>query len=199
MNKQKTYLRYVFWPAQIIALLAIIFTSPNWLFLFLGWVLFCGLGSAVVLHRVVCHKSIQVKSYLKKRKTFLRKEVNSFETIENDRPMVFITHMEHHSNHTSWLETIADVEIIAADEEGLVNINHLEQLLVQYTHRKNKIVSVTSCSNVTGLLTPYHEIAKIGHAHGARARRPRVPQPCRRRAECRTAPRPSLRGHGSGS
>ena len=30
MNKQKTYLRYVFWPAQIIALMAIIFTSPNW-------------------------------------------------------------------------------------------------------------------------------------------------------------------------
>ena len=28
------------------------------------------------------------------------------------RPIVFITHMEHHSNQTSWLETIADVEII---------------------------------------------------------------------------------------
>ena len=84
-----------------------------------------------------------------------------------NKPVIFITHMEHHSNHTSWLETIADVEIIAADEEGLVNINHLEHLLVQYTHRKYKIVSVTSCSNVTGLLTPYHEIAKIGHAHGA--------------------------------
>ena len=65
MNKQKTYLRYVFWPAQIIALMAIIFTSPNWLFLFLAWILFCGLGSAVTLHRVVSHKSIKVKDYLK--------------------------------------------------------------------------------------------------------------------------------------
>jgi len=29
---------------------------------------------------------------------------------EELRPIVFVTHMEHHSNHTSWLETIADVE-----------------------------------------------------------------------------------------
>ena len=65
MNKQKSYLMYVFWPAQIIALLAIIFTTPNWLFLFLGWVLFCGLGSAVILHRVISHKSIKIKDYLK--------------------------------------------------------------------------------------------------------------------------------------
>src|SRR5690606_515999 len=28
------------------------------------------------------------------------------------RPVVFITHMEHHSNQTSWLETIAKVEVI---------------------------------------------------------------------------------------
>jgi hypothetical protein len=28
------------------------------------------------------------------------------------RPIVFISHMEHHSNQTSWLETIADVVVI---------------------------------------------------------------------------------------
>ena len=71
MNKQKSYLMYVFWPAQIIALLAIIFTTPNWLFLFLGWVLFCGLGSAVILHRVISHKSIKIKDYLKNPLLFL--------------------------------------------------------------------------------------------------------------------------------
>jgi selenocysteine lyase/cysteine desulfurase len=26
--------------------------------------------------------------------------------------------MEHHSNQTSWLETIADVEVIPSDEDG---------------------------------------------------------------------------------
>ena len=34
------------------------------------------------------------------------------------RPVVFITHMEHHSNQTTWLETIADVIVISANEDG---------------------------------------------------------------------------------
>lgn len=34
---------------------------------------------------------------------------------EKERPVVFLTHMEHHSNHTSWLETVADVELIRPD------------------------------------------------------------------------------------
>lgn len=30
---------------------------------------------------------------------------------DEEKPIVFITHMEHHSNQTSWLETIADVKL----------------------------------------------------------------------------------------
>ena len=32
-----------------------------------------------------------------------------FKILPEERPIVFITHMEHHSNQTTWLETIADV------------------------------------------------------------------------------------------
>ena len=35
---------------------------------------------------------------------------------ESERPIVFVTHMEHHSNQTSWLETIARVVVIPPDE-----------------------------------------------------------------------------------
>ena len=28
------------------------------------------------------------------------------------RPVVFVTEMEHHSNHLSWLETIAEVQVV---------------------------------------------------------------------------------------
>ena len=66
LNKHKVYLFLVFWPIQILALSAIIFTKPNWLLFFIGWVLFCGLGSAVTLHRVLSHKSIKLKKHLKK-------------------------------------------------------------------------------------------------------------------------------------
>jgi selenocysteine lyase/cysteine desulfurase len=73
--------------------------------------------------------------------------------------------MEHHSNHISWLETFATVEIIAQTDEGNVDLEHFEMLLLEYKSRKNKIAAITACSNVTGIQTPYHEIAKLIHAH----------------------------------
>jgi selenocysteine lyase/cysteine desulfurase len=45
------------------------------------------------------------------------------------KPVVFISHMEHHSNQTSWLETIADVAVIPATEDGLFSTENLEILL----------------------------------------------------------------------
>ena len=85
---------------------------------------------------------------------------------ERLRPVVFVTHMEHHSNHTTWLETIADVEVIRHDEKGLVDLDHLETLFHKYRARKTKIAAVTACSNVTGILTPCHAFARIAHKHG---------------------------------
>jgi selenocysteine lyase/cysteine desulfurase len=82
------------------------------------------------------------------------------------KPIVFVTHMEHHSNQTSWLETIATVEIIKPGENGNVDLEHFRSLLEKFKHRKNKIAAVTACSNVTGIQTPYHEIAKLVHEYG---------------------------------
>ncbi len=79
------------------------------------------------------------------------------------KPIVFISHMEHHSNQTSWLETIADVEVIPANENGLFCLEEFKKLLDKYHDRSFKIASITSCSNVTGIRTPYHEVAKIMH------------------------------------
>lgn len=85
---------------------------------------------------------------------------------EELRPVVFVTHMEHHSNQVTWLETIATVEIISADDNGNVDLVHFKSLLEQFKHRKNKIAAVTACSNVTGIQTPYHEVAKMMHEYG---------------------------------
>ncbi len=82
------------------------------------------------------------------------------------RPVIFITHMEHHSNQTSWLETIGEVEIILPDADGHVDLNHFESLLKKHARRPYKIASVTACSNVTGIMTPYHKIAKMIHKVG---------------------------------
>ena len=82
---------------------------------------------------------------------------------EEKRPIVFITHMEHHSNQTTWLETIADVVVVPACERGLFCLDNFAKLLEEYKNRTIKIASVTGCSNVTGIKTPYHEIAKLMH------------------------------------
>ncbi|MFZ4106938.1 aminotransferase class V-fold PLP-dependent enzyme [Flavobacterium sp.] len=79
------------------------------------------------------------------------------------KPIVFISHMEHHSNQTSWLETMADVVVIPADKNGLFSLENLLILLEKYKDRSFKIASITSCSNVTGIKTPYHEVAKLMH------------------------------------
>jgi len=85
---------------------------------------------------------------------------------EKKRPIVFITHMEHHSNQTSWLETTADVEILPFDSTGLVDVNALNGLLENYKERDLKIASITACSNVTGIQPDYFKIAKIMHQNG---------------------------------
>ncbi|MFO0587393.1 MAG: aminotransferase class V-fold PLP-dependent enzyme [Polyangiaceae bacterium] len=85
---------------------------------------------------------------------------------ESERPVVFVTHMEHHSNHTSWLETVADVECVQPDAAGLVDLDDLRARLVRHAGRKLKIGAFSACSNVTGIQTPYHKMAKIMHEHG---------------------------------
>lgn len=83
-----------------------------------------------------------------------------------DRPLVLVTHMEHHSNHTTWLECEVDLEVIPPDANGLVDLRAIPAILARYAGRRTKIASITACSNVTGIETPCHDIAALMHAHG---------------------------------
>jgi len=80
-----------------------------------------------------------------------------------DRPIVFVTHMEHHSNQTSWYETIAEVIVVDPDENLLVSPEKLREAIQPYKDRPHKIGSFSACSNVTGIITPYHKLAKVMH------------------------------------
>lgn len=79
------------------------------------------------------------------------------------RPIIFVSHMEHHSNQTSWLETIAMVKVIPSNEAGLPCLESLEGLLIEHQDVPIKIAAITGCSNVTGIKTNYHQVAKIMH------------------------------------
>ncbi len=85
---------------------------------------------------------------------------------EEIRPVVFVTHMEHHSNQTSWLETIAKVIVIPPNDDILVCMETFAEIVEKYKDHPIKIAAVTGCSNVTGIQTPYREIAKLMHKKG---------------------------------
>jgi len=85
---------------------------------------------------------------------------------EKDRPVVFVTHMEHHSNHTSWFETMADVVQLQPNKDLLIDLDELRAQLKKYENREMKIGAFTACSNVTGIETPIHAMAKVMHEHG---------------------------------
>lgn len=85
-----------------------------------------------------------------------------------EQPVVFVSHMEHHSNHTSWFETMAEVVQLEPGPDNLVSLEDLRNKLEKYKDRSVKIGSFTACSNVTGIETPYHAMAKLMHEYGGR-------------------------------
>lgn len=82
------------------------------------------------------------------------------------RPVVYVTHMEHHSNHTLWLETLAEVRLIPPNEDGEVDLDWLDESLTDLDPRRPVFASVTAASNVTGLAAPYRAIARRIHLAG---------------------------------
>lgn len=81
----------------------------------------------------------------------------------NNRHVVFLTHTEHHSNHTSWFETLADVVVLEPSENLTVNPETLTREIAKYKDRPLLIGSFSACSNVTGYFPPYYELAEIMH------------------------------------
>ncbi len=84
---------------------------------------------------------------------------------EDEIPVVFITYMEHHSNHISWLETFADVVVLLPEDDEMNLAGELEKQIKKYKNRKFKIGSFSGASNVTGIMPDYYALAEIMHEH----------------------------------
>jgi selenocysteine lyase/cysteine desulfurase len=95
---------------------------------------------------------------------FAHGEYHTCRDIPNEnRPVVFLTHTEHHSNHTSWFETLADVVVLEPTADLKVDPDRLRKEIVKYRDRPLLIGSFSACSNVTGYIPPYYELARIMH------------------------------------
>ncbi len=84
------------------------------------------------------------------------------------RPVVFVSRLEHHSNHISWLETLAETVLIPFDANGLPDADAFENLLKK--HRDKPVyLSVSACSNVTGIEPDIKTLIRLAHQYGGRA------------------------------
>ena len=85
------------------------------------------------------------------------------------RPLVVTTHMEHHSNLLPWMEAVGHHNVRAVDvhpEDGTLDMDHLARILREEGDRV-RIVAVTGVSNVTGVINPVRDIARMAHEVGA--------------------------------
>ena len=73
--------------------------------------------------------------------------------------------MEHHSNDLPW-RAVARTEYIEIDDWGFLDMDDLRRKVAKFG-KKVKLVTVSGASNVTGIIPPIREIARLAHEVGA--------------------------------
>lgn len=86
-----------------------------------------------------------------------------------ERPLVVTTLLEHHSNILPWVEAVGrhNLRTVRCLPDGRLDVDAMAHLLETEGHRV-RLVAVTGASNVTGVLVPIFDIARMAHAVGAR-------------------------------
>ena len=88
------------------------------------------------------------------------------EEFNKRKPVVFIGPYEHHSNDIIWRDALTEVITINLTEEGFFDLADLEKKVSDpIFNGRMKIGSFSAASNVTGLKSPVHEIARIMHKY----------------------------------
>jgi selenocysteine lyase/cysteine desulfurase len=128
-------------------------------------VVFCGSGATGAINKLVRVIGLLVPEPIE-RIVHVRKQIP-----DSERPVVFLSKMEHHSNDLPWRESIADVVLVGFDDDGRVSPTDLERAIndPRYKDRPLKIGSFSAASNVTGIINDVDALARVMHAHGGYA------------------------------
>ena len=83
----------------------------------------------------------------------------------NEGDKVVVSAMEHHSNMVPWqqmlLRSKGELLVIRMDKNGVLDLNHYEELLKQ----RPKIVSIAHISNTLGTVNPIKEMIAMAHKY----------------------------------
>ena len=83
-----------------------------------------------------------------------------------DGRQVLVTEMEHHADLLPWRHRSGHV-MVGLDDKGHIDLDVIDQAL-KASRGKISLVAICGASNVTGFVTPIHEVAELAHRYGAR-------------------------------
>jgi cysteine desulfurase/selenocysteine lyase len=82
-----------------------------------------------------------------------------------DGRRVLVTEMEHHADLLPWRHRSGHL-MVGLTEEGQIDVEAIEHALAD-ANGAIGLVAVCGASNVTGFVSPIHEVAELAHRHGA--------------------------------
>jgi selenocysteine lyase/cysteine desulfurase len=122
-----------------------------------------GSGSTGAINRLINVMGLRIPDQLEERYQL------SSRIPRCEKPVIFCSLMEHHSNDICWRETIGETVYVDLDAQGRINPDNLEAKLALYKDRSFKIGTFSAASNVTGILNDCRALAKVLHRYGALA------------------------------
>ncbi len=128
-------------------------------------VIFVGAGSTAAINRLILAMGLRVPEQAKVL-------CDCAATIpEDQRPLIFRSMMEHHSNDISWRETIGRTRFIGFDKAGRIDWRDLDRQLNDGSLDQCplKLGTFSAASNVTGIMNDVDALAQVMHAHGGYA------------------------------
>jgi cysteine desulfurase/selenocysteine lyase len=118
----------------------------------------------VVAHFLGVDEDDQVVIFVKGTTDALNRIAAEHSRLEGKQ--VLVTEMEHHADLLPWRHRSGHV-MVGLTEEGHIDLDAIERAL-RAGGGAIGLVAVCGASNVTGFVSPIHEVAELAHRHGAR-------------------------------
>jgi selenocysteine lyase/cysteine desulfurase len=85
---------------------------------------------------------------------------------KGDKNVVIISEFEHNSNFLPWRHEPVDLQIVKNLDNGLIDLDDLERILIKYQKYDKKIIACSAGSNITGIKQNTNKISILGHQFG---------------------------------
>lgn len=138
-----------------------------------GRIVACGTGATGAIDKLQQMVGVALPPATRQTLLGVLRQVIGEKTVEEFRsrlhelqPVVFVGPYEHHSNEVTWREGLATVVEVRLDDDGGIDLAHLEELLQDPRYQgRLRIGSFSSGSNVTGMRSPIHDICRLMHRY----------------------------------